>query len=418
VIAVIGAGLTGLTAAIRLAEQGVQVELFEASPQAGGRTKSFHDPSTNELCDNGPHLLVGAYSATQKLLDDCGASANVYWQPSLQLPLWDKKRSFFVFQPANYLPFPLALLLAAARLPGHGMASALAMLRLGKDLKSTGMSDEATVHGWMKKLCIPDMLGSDLIHPLCLGAMNEQPESANASSFQRVLSESFASPAHARLGWFTQPMSEALIKPLLCTAEKLGVKIHTRHRVRSLLENYGGLSIDGQQFDAAILAMPAYATDRLLKRESVSETRSITNVHLWFDMDIQLPAPLIGGIGTTGQWFFDISQQMQQSRPLSHLCAVISADDERVSAPALAHQVSSEIQLICSLKQPLTPLHTRIVREKRATILVRPQDNTYTLPSHIIDASERPLPGELPATIESAVQRGETAAELCNNLLI
>ena len=91
------------------------------------------------------------------------------------------------------------------------------------------------------------------------------------------------------------------------------MNIHTRHRVRSLLENNGKVSIDGQQFDAAILAMPAYATDRLLNRENVSETRSITNVHLWFDIDIQLPTPLIGGIGTTGQWFFDVSQQTKQS---------------------------------------------------------------------------------------------------------
>lgn len=414
-IAVIGAGLTGLTAAIRLAEQGMQVELFEASPQAGGRTKSFHEPSANELCDNGPHLLIGAYSATQKLLDDCGASTHIYWQPALQLPLWDNKRNFFEFRPTNHLPFPLALLLAAARLPGHGMESALAMLRLGTHLQSGCTSDEETVQNWIKKLRIPDALVSDLIHPLCLAAMNEQPETANASSFQSVLSESFASPADARLGWFTQPMSEALIKPLLCTAEKLGVKIHTRHRVRSLLENKGGVSIDGQQFKAAILAMPAYATDRLLQRDSISETRSITNVHLWFNMDIQLPAPLIGGIGTTGQWFFDVSQQMQQNRPLNHLCAVISADDNHLPGSALLHQISDEIQAICNLKQPLTPAHTRIIREKRATILVRPQDNTYALDSHIIDASERPLPGELPATIESAVQRGETAARLCRD---
>jgi hypothetical protein len=396
-----------------MAEMGVQVELFEASPQAGGRTKSFHEPSANELCDNGPHLLIGAYSATQKLLNDCGASANVYWQSSLQLPLWDKKRGFFVFQPPNHLPFPLALMLAAARLPEHGIASALAMLRLGKDLQSAGIADKATVQSWMEKLNIPDVLSSDLIQPLCLGAMNEEPESANASSFQSVLSESFTSRTHARLGWFTQPMSEALIKPLLCTAEKLGVNIHSRHRVRSLLENGGKVSVDGQQFDAAILAMPAYATDRLLKRKSISETHSITNVHLWFDIDIQLPTPLIGGIGTTGQWFFDVSQQMSQDRSLSHLCAVISADDGHVSASALVRQITSEIQAICGPELPLTPVHTRIVREKRATVLVRPQDDTYIVPAYIIDASERPLPGELPATIESAVRRGETAAKLC-----
>lgn len=417
-IAVIGAGLTGLTAAIRLAEQGVQVELFEASPQAGGRTKSFYDPKVNQLCDNGPHLLIGAYKATQKLLDDCGASANVYWQPSLQLPLWDQKRGFFSFQPSRYLPFPLALLLAVARLPGHGMASALAMLRLGKDLQSGGISNEATVQNWMEKLHIPAELGSDLINPLCLGAMNEELESANASSFQSVLSESFTSHRHARLGWFTQPMSEALIKPLVCTAVKLGVNIHNRHRVRSLLQSRGGVAIDGQQFDAAILAMPAYATDRLLKRESTCETRTITNIHLWFDIDIQLPTPLIGGIGTTGQWFFDVSQQTKQSTSLHHLCAVVSADDGRTSASDIVHQITAEIQAICGLKQPLSPVHFRIVREKRATVLVRPQKSENALPAHTIDASERPLPGELPATIESAVRRGEAAAELCRKSLI
>jgi len=417
-IAVVGAGLTGLTAAIRLAEQGIRVELFEASPQAGGRTRSFYEPGVDQLCDNGPHLLVGAYKATQKLLKDCNASANVHWQPSLQLPLWDKKRGFFNFQLSSHLPFPLALLLATIRLPGHGAASALAMLRLGKDLQSAGISDETTVQVWMEKLRIPAELCSDLIKPLCLGAMNEEPESANASSFQSVLSESFTGHHHARLGWFTQPMSEALIKPLVCTAGKLGMNIHTRHRVRSLHENRGSISVDGQLFDAAILAMPAYATDRLLKRKNVSETRSITNVHLWFEGDIHLPAPLIGGIGIKGQWFFDVSQQMLQNSPLSHLCAVISADDGHVSASGLVHQIAAEIQAICGFKQALSPVHTRIVREKRATTLVRQQENRYAFPALIIDASERPLPGELPATIESAVRRGETAADKCKKILI
>lgn len=417
-IAVIGAGLTGLTAAIRLAEQGMQVELFEAAPQAGGRTRSFYEAKTNQLCDNGPHLLIGAYSATQKLLEDCGISANVHWQSSIQLPLWDRKRGLFSFQPSCRLPFSLSLLLAAVRLPGHGMASALAMLRLGKDLQSANITDVTTVQNWIEKLNIPAVLTNDLINPLCLGAMNEQPESANALSFQSVLKESFASHQHARLGWFTQPMSEALIKPLVDTTQKLGVNIHCGHPVRSLLENQSGISIDDQQFEAAILAMPAYATDRLLKRESSYETRAISNIHLWFNEDIQLPAALIGGIGTTGQWFFDISQQMSENEPLKHLCAVISADETRTTDTALVHRACADIQAICGREEPLAPLHSRIVREARATMLVRRQENRKLLPAFTIDASERPTPGELPATIESAVRRGEAAAELCRKSLL
>ena len=43
-VRVIGAGLAGLAAAVRLAERGVLVELSEASAQAGGRCRSYFDP--------------------------------------------------------------------------------------------------------------------------------------------------------------------------------------------------------------------------------------------------------------------------------------------------------------------------------------------------------------------------------------
>ncbi|MDX8406932.1 MAG: FAD-dependent oxidoreductase, partial [Mariprofundaceae bacterium] len=79
-IAIIGGGVAGLTAAIRLAEQGRSVHLFEAAPEPGGRTRSFIDKVTGQCCDNGPHLMIGAYHATRRLLHDCGAGNNVHWQ--------------------------------------------------------------------------------------------------------------------------------------------------------------------------------------------------------------------------------------------------------------------------------------------------------------------------------------------------
>jgi len=58
------------------------------------------------------------------------------------------------------------------------------------------------------------------------------------------------------------------------------------------------------------------------------------------------------------------------------------------------------------------PAHIRVVQEKRATVLTRPApEHGATLPAWLIDASEQPRPGDLPATIEAAVQRGEYAAQ-------
>jgi len=420
-VAIIGAGLTGLAAAIRLAEQGIEVDLFEAAPKAGGRTRSFYESTVDCFCDNGPHLLVGAYNSTQKLLDDCNIAHHVAWQAHLHLPLWDKTRGVFHFQPSSWLPFHIALLKAVVSLPGHHKSSVLAMIKLATTLKSK-MNESCTVKVWLQQLSMPDRLIGDLIEPLCLGAMNESIDTASALSFRRVLHESFSNHQQARLGWFTKPLQQALIDPLCQRALDLGVKLHTRKRIRSLKPHNGMIQIqhpiqhENQLYQSTILALPAYATDRLLGRNTECETRSICNIHLWFKQDIQLPALFIGSLGTIGQWFFDVSAQMSETTKdqhhLHHYCAVISADQTSQHDLNLLQTITQELRAITG-DLALKPVHYRIIREKRATVLVRPHSDEQALSGALIDASERPTPGELPATIESAVQRGEQAAALC-----
>lgn len=412
-IAIIGGGLTGLTAAIRLAETGNEVMLFEAAPACGGRTRSFYEHSMQQLCDNGPHLLVGAYSATRALLQDCAADHHLHWQPSLSLPLWDPSRGHFHFQPPNYLPFAFAMLHASATLPGHTIRSAIAMLRMAIALQQTSPPAAANVSQWLQSLRIPAELVRDMLEPLCLGAMNEAMDTACPHSFKRVLQESFAARSQASLGWFTGPLQTTLIDPLLNKASQLGVNICNRHRVRHLEARHGTALVDGEVFDRAILALPAHAADRLLKRPLRTETRAITNIHLWLHEPLPLPAPLLGCIGGVGQWYFDVSRQWQSSEPGRHLCAVISADCGQTDDRELVSRCLNELAQICASPLPPALRHSRIVREQRATTLVRRSPACDELPTAIIDASERPLPGQLPATIEAAIRRGEHAAAQC-----
>jgi len=404
-----------LTAALRLSESGFAVEVFEAAPQPGGRTRSFIDRKSGELCDNGPHLLNGAYLATEKLLADCQASDMVTWQSSLKLALWEKQRQYFSLSPSGILPFPFALLLAVTSMPGHSWRSALAMLRLNRAMnRNTCTGSVATL---LKQCDIPAELIRDLIEPICLGAMNESVQSADCTSFARVLSESFASKKHARLGWFNAPLQQALIIPLVKTAESRGVIIHTSHPVHTLQGGNNGVAVDGAIFDAAVVALPAYAANRLFGQMVACETRAITNVHLWYTNHPGLPEPFIGGIGTIGQWFFDVSAQMGKiSSSVRHLCAVISGV-EKISPDNhhLTHQISCELAGITGVDH--APLYARVVCEKRATVLVRPCTKQEAV-RNVVNVSESPVPGELPATIEFAVQRGEKAVQSVKKLFI
>src|SRR5439155_1496672 len=86
-VAVVGGGFAGLAAAIRLARGGARVTLLERRPFLGGRAYSFTDPATGDVIDNGPHALMGAYTAALDFLGEIGAASKLAFPPRLHVPL-------------------------------------------------------------------------------------------------------------------------------------------------------------------------------------------------------------------------------------------------------------------------------------------------------------------------------------------
>ncbi len=79
-VAVLGGGISGLTAALRLAESGYNVVLMEASNQLGGLGTFFeHDGRTFEKFY---HCMLPSDGPLLSLLDHLGLRQSVYWKPS------------------------------------------------------------------------------------------------------------------------------------------------------------------------------------------------------------------------------------------------------------------------------------------------------------------------------------------------
>ena len=81
-VAIIGAGISGLSIAKRLSEKnnGLVIDVYEASAKSGGRISSFDWRLKNKSvfsCDNGQHFTIGAYTDFIELLDKCDALK--YW---------------------------------------------------------------------------------------------------------------------------------------------------------------------------------------------------------------------------------------------------------------------------------------------------------------------------------------------------
>ena len=89
-IAIIGSGVSGLAAAVHLMENApngsVAITIFEAKHIAGGRTRSYLDPETGDTLDNGQHLLMGCYTATEAYMQSIGTTDLVRRSHNLKIP--------------------------------------------------------------------------------------------------------------------------------------------------------------------------------------------------------------------------------------------------------------------------------------------------------------------------------------------
>ncbi|MBI3886189.1 MAG: protoporphyrinogen oxidase, partial [Opitutae bacterium] len=96
-VAIIGAGLTGLTAAFRLHQQGCRVTVFERAAHAGGSVQTFRE--AGYLIESGPNSLQYGAPELKQLVKDLGLEPDlVTANPAA------KKR--FVVRGGKFVPVP------------------------------------------------------------------------------------------------------------------------------------------------------------------------------------------------------------------------------------------------------------------------------------------------------------------------
>src|ERR1700754_4664597 len=88
-IHIIGAGISGLSAAVRLSNAGHRVHVHEATQQAGGRCRSYFDAATNLTIDNGNHLLLSGNRHALAYAKSIGTEAGLVGPPRALFPFVD-----------------------------------------------------------------------------------------------------------------------------------------------------------------------------------------------------------------------------------------------------------------------------------------------------------------------------------------
>ena len=404
---VVGAGLAGLSAAVRLAGRGVRVTLLESSGQAGGRCRSFFDATLGMTIDNGNHLVLSGNHATHDYLRAIGASDRLAGPKEAAFDFCDVRSGarwsvrpnaspigWWVFSKARRVPWTKALdylALAALVAPQGGRT-------LGEAVKAEGP------------------LWDGLIEPLMLAALNTDPKIASAELAAAVVRETLALGGRAYAPRIADPTLEAaFVTPALAHLTAQGAQLRFGARIEAV-ERDGArvlsLKTDADTIavaeDAAVvLATPAWITPTLLPdTPAPTEFRAIVNAH--FKAAPPPGAPkMVGVIGGAAQWVFGFGDRISVTVSGADAMADRGRDD-------IAAVLWADVAKVYGLPAAVPP--ARIVKERRATFAATPaqvalRPGARTRWRNLALAGDWTDTG-LPATIEGAIRSGHKAAEI------
>ena len=417
-IAVIGAGWAGLAAAVRAVQAGAQVSVFEMAGQWGGRARQVHTRSGE--FDNGQHILIGAYTRTLDLMRSVGADPELLL---LRRPLVLKTLDGRGLQLPPGAPLP-AFVRAVLAARGWSWRDRLALLRTAASWRMQGFqcASELTVQA----LCadLPPAVARDLIAPLCVAALNTPSHEASAQVFLRVLQDAlFAGPGSADLLLPRVPLSALLPEPAIRWLEAQGSRCLSGHRVQSLVRDGAGWRVDGQCFDAVVLACSAHEAARLAGpinpgwAATAQQLRyqAIVTVYLQ-DHSLRLPQPMLAlreGPDAPAQFVFDLGALTGKAAQFAWVVSGAQswlADSLEACGQAVLQQARSTFAGAFQGQDSEVLRH--LSAERRATFactpgLVRP---ALQIGPSLVAAGDY-IAGPYPATLEGAVRSGEAAAQ-------
>jgi squalene-associated FAD-dependent desaturase len=408
---IVGAGLAGLSAALRLAARSENVVVYEATAFAGGRCRSYHDASLGMTIDNGNHLVLSGNHAALDYLRGIGAEHRLVGPPHAEFNFVDlvsRERWKLRFNDGR---LPFWVFDSKKRVPGTRVLDYVSLARLLWARPGKTVGEVITCDG---------TLYHRLVEPLLLAALNIDPPHGSAALAAAVIRETLATggracrPLIARDG-----LGAALIEPALASLQQKNVAVRLEHQLRALqlaserveTLDFGSESIALKNDDAIVLAVPPYAAASLVRGLEVpTEFRAIVNAHFRIEPPAEQP-PILGVVNGTVEWIFAFPGRVS---------VTISAGDRLIETPReeLAKTIWGEVASATGLPAALPPW--QIVRERRATFAATPAQNAKrpgaaTAWRNLVLAGDWTNTG-LPATIEGAIRSGYRAADIVTGM--
>ncbi|MBV9907759.1 MAG: FAD-dependent oxidoreductase, partial [Hyphomicrobiales bacterium] len=364
---VIGAGVAGLSAAVRLVDAGREVIVHEAASFAGGRCRSYLDPTLGVVIDNGNHLLLSGNHKALDYLDRIGARHTLHDPGAAIFDFADLKSGERWRLDLSEGRIPWWLFDRRKRVPGTTLGEYFAPLGVFTKGPSVTIGEAMRCEG---------PLYERLWRPLLTSALNTNPPESSAVLAAALLRETLAAGGKACHPLFAaHGLAASFIDPALAFLAARGSPVRFGDRLRAIrfeCERAVALDFDRSRQelgadDSVVLSVPPWiAKDLLPGVTTPDEFRGILNVHFLARPPSGQPA-ILGVVNGRIEWLFAFPDRL--SVTLSNADWLIDRPREELAA-----EIWREAAALTGLPTELPSW--QIVKEKRATFAATPAQNT------------------------------------------
>ncbi|MCZ6835499.1 MAG: hydroxysqualene dehydroxylase HpnE [Planctomycetota bacterium] len=438
-VVIIGGGLAGIAAALRLIETEYKPILIESSRRLGGRATSFDDPRTGETLDNCQHVVMGCCTNLLDLYERLGVLESIAWGHSVY---WTSGRGEIDELGAGWLPAPLHLAGAMRRMKllsnvekRHIAKAMWRIIRMGS--KGRFEWRDSTFRAFLDHCKQPESVITRFWNVIVVSACNLDVDRCGAAFAIQVFQDGFMSNRFGySVGLPTTPLRE-LYDPAISMIEQGGGEVRLGCSAKALAYDSrritGVNTLDGMIDASAVMcAVPFDRLDKLVSSTlRKADTRlqkldafaysPILGVHLFFDQTI-MELPHLTVVDHDIQWVFNkgVDEQGRQ-----HLHVVISAADVwmDLDEAEITRRLVKDIHSVLPKAKGLDPIRVRVIKEKRATFAptpgidsIRPGPASGTVGLAGGGVPNLYLAGDWtdvgwPSTMEGAVRSGYAASE-------
>jgi squalene-associated FAD-dependent desaturase len=384
---VVGGGLAGIAAALRLADSGQQVVLVEGRPRLGGAAFSFRRGSLS--IDNGQHVFLRCCEAYQWLLRRLGVSDSVTLQRHLDIPVLRADGRTARLSRVPGVPAPAHLGAALARYAVLSRMDRLRAVRGALALRLLDPTDPAldmqTLGGFLRAHGQNDATIAALWGIVATATLNLAPDEASLALAAKVFRTGLLDRADASdIGYAAVPLGELHSVAAERALRAAGVEVLLGHRVESIepgcvVHAHSAAGERTWHADRVVLAMPhrdaftaapALAASTSAAAAGLGAT-AIVNIHVVYDRQVTDLA-FGAAVDSAVQWFFDRTDTsgLAAVHPKGQYLAItVSAADGIVGEPSkvLCGQFVDELARLFPAVARAEVLDAFVTRERRAT---------------------------------------------------